>query len=104
MAGGILASTLGGAALGLTAVLAGFGMSGQQSSVYERQLEQGRTIVTVNAAGRYQEVLDILVRYGARWVDSTNTNFGADTVPGSEPYPARNHTIGHEPASPARPD
>jgi hypothetical protein len=102
IAGGVLASALGGAALGLTAVLAGSGMSGRQTTLYEHQLEQGRTIVTVNVSGRYQEALDVLVKGGALWVDSTNTGFGADSS-GTAHDSIPGQALDHEPPSPARP-
>jgi hypothetical protein len=102
IAGGVLASAMGGAALGLTAVLAGFGMSGRQTTLYEHQLEQGRTIVTVDVSGRYQEALDVLVRGGALWVDSTNTTFGANSS-GTARDSVSGHALGPEPPSPARP-
>lgn len=90
LAGGALATALSGAALGVTVgkiigVLASLGLSEREATFFERQLEQGKTIVTINVAGRYQEALDILIGCGARWVDSTNTNFGAEPPAAARP-------------------
>jgi hypothetical protein len=104
IAGGVLASALGGAALGLSVVLAGFGMSRPRATLYERQLQQGRTIVTVNVAGKYQVALDILKMCGALWVDSTNTSFGNDSTGAGERDVARGHPVDVEPPAAARPD
>jgi hypothetical protein len=70
VAGGILATSLG-AALGVAAVLAAFGLSDRQASFYERQLGAGRTIVTVEVAGRYEKATQIFRAHGARWIDAT---------------------------------
>ncbi len=88
IAGGILATALGGATIGFTVVLAGFGMSAPRATFYERQLEQGRTIVTVNVAGRYQEATDILRAGGARAVDATGV--------GTKQYAAQGPTNSHD--------
>jgi hypothetical protein len=84
VAGGILATTLG-AALGVAAVLAGFGLSDRQASFYERQLEAGRTIVTVEVTGRYEEATQIFRAHGARWIDATGNGSTQHAV--AEPSP-----------------
>ncbi|GCE05439.1 hypothetical protein [Dictyobacter aurantiacus] len=70
IAGGILAVTLGGAALG--ALAGGFvgslmhlGVPEHEARFYESQLNEGRTVVTVNAPGRYDEAVRILRQAGA---------------------------------------
>ncbi len=70
LAGGILAATLGGAAIG--AVAGGFagslmhvGVPEEEATYYQSELEAGRTIVMVNAPGRYDEAISILRQSGA---------------------------------------
>ena len=70
IAGGILAATLGGAAIGAAAggimgALTGLGVPEEEARYYQSEFEAGRTIVTVKAANRYQEALDILRSNGA---------------------------------------
>jgi hypothetical protein len=70
LAGGILAVTLGGAALGAVAgsfagALTGFGVPEEEAMYYQNELEMGRTIITVKAPERYQEALEILRQDGA---------------------------------------
>jgi hypothetical protein len=76
IAGGALLAPLAGAAVGATAgavvgSLVDMGLSEPEATYYERQLELGRTVVTVNVAGRYQEAKAVLVRHGAFGIDST---------------------------------
>lgn len=70
VAGGILLTTLGGAAIG--AVAGGFvgslvhmGVPENEALYYQQQLEKGRTLVTVHAPGRYEEVAALLRQCGA---------------------------------------
>ncbi|GCE19470.1 general stress protein [Dictyobacter kobayashii] len=100
IAGGILAVTLGGAALG--ALAGGFvgslmhlGVPEHEARYYEEQLNTGRTLVTVNAPGRYDEAVRILRQAGAYDADvradapavensyagNNIVNPAADTVP-----------------------
>ena len=70
IAGGILWATLGGAAIGAAAggiigALTGLGVPEEEARYYQGEFEAGRTIVTVKAANRYQEALDILRSNGA---------------------------------------
>jgi len=70
LAGGILAAALGGTVLGAVAggfigALKGMGISEEEARYYQRELETGRTLVTVNAGERNHEVIDILRRNGA---------------------------------------
>ncbi len=76
IAGGALLAPLAGAAVGATAgvvvgSLVDMGLSEQEATYYERQLELGRTVVTVNVEGRYQEAKVVLERHGAFGIDST---------------------------------
>ncbi|GHO87953.1 hypothetical protein [Dictyobacter formicarum] len=106
IAGGILAATLGGVALGALAggfvgSLTHLGVPEYEARFYEGQLNEGRTVVTVNAPGRYDDAVRILHQAGAydanvsanapaidnNRAGSTYTNSTADTVPPAV-YPA----------------
>ena len=70
LAGGILATTLGGAALGaaaggLMSALTGMGVPEEEAHYYEGEFRSGHTIVTVKTNGRSQEAADILRDFGA---------------------------------------
>ena len=91
LAGGILAATLGGAALGATAggiigTFTGMGASEREAHFYQKELEAGRTIVTVKAPSGYGEAEAILRRNGAT---DAKTLFGAfNATPPLRPYGA----------------
>jgi len=75
LAGGILATIIGGAAAGgavggLLGMLVGSGIPDEEARYYESEFNEGRILVTVNAGGRYQEVRDVLVRHGAYDIES----------------------------------
>jgi len=75
VAGGILVTVLAGAAIGATAggVIGAFvsmGLPEHDAHHYARELEAGRTIVTVKTDGRQQEAFDILRRDKAREVQA----------------------------------
>jgi len=62
----ILANAAGGAAIGtLIGALTGAGIPEEEAQYYHGEFEAGRTIVTVKADGRYDEVVGILRRHGA---------------------------------------
>jgi hypothetical protein len=64
---GLLATTAAGAALGGVAGLLGrMGFPEEHARYYESELAGGRTLVTVNAAGRFDEATAVLRRCGAR--------------------------------------
>ncbi len=70
LAGGILATTLGGAAIG--SVAGGFlgifthaAVPEEKARYYEQEFKNGRTIVTVNAPDRTQKASEVLQHYGA---------------------------------------
>jgi hypothetical protein len=70
VAGGILATLLGGAAVGAAAggilgALVGLGVPEEEARYYESEFHEGRIIVTVKAGARVGEVRDILYRHGA---------------------------------------
>jgi hypothetical protein len=89
IAGGILLGTLGGAAIGaaagsIIATLTGLGVTEREAQFYQRELEAGRTIVTVKAASGYDEALDILRRNGA--YNATTQESVINATPPLRPY------------------
>ncbi len=61
----ILASAAGGAAVaGLVGALIGLGIPEEEARHYEGEVKSGRTLVTVKADGRYDEVRTLLQRFG----------------------------------------
>ena len=89
IAGGILAAALGGAAVGaaaggILATLTSIGIPEEEAHFYQKELEAGRTIVTVKAPTGQAEALEILRRNGA--YDAT-TRFGEfNARPPLRPY------------------
>lgn len=84
LAGGILATTLGGAAIGAAAggilgALVGMGVPEDEARYYETEFESGRMLVTVRADGRFDEARDILYRCGAFDVDHRSGMVGTGT-------------------------
>jgi hypothetical protein len=70
IAGGILASVLASAAGtalvgGILGALIGLGIPEDEARYYEGEVHAGRTLVTVQAPGRFEEARDILRRHGA---------------------------------------
>jgi len=62
----ILANAAGGAAVaGVLGALLGAGVPEEEAKFYNREFEAGRTIVTVRADGRSDEVINILRHHGA---------------------------------------
>jgi len=89
IAGGILAATLSGIALGAVAggflgALLALGLSEEEAHHYQREFEAGRIIVTVRADDRIIDALEILRRNGAleansRFSQPVNPDFIAST-------------------------
>ncbi len=62
----VLASAVSGAVIaGIAGALIGLGVPEEEATYYETEFHTGRTLVTVQAPGRYEEVRDILRRFGA---------------------------------------
>jgi len=81
LAGGILATTLGGAAIGAAAggilgSLVGMGVPEEEARYYETEFNSGRLLVTVRADGRFDEARDLLYRSGAYDVDRRTGTVG----------------------------
>jgi uncharacterized protein (TIGR02271 family) len=88
IAGGTLAVVLssaaaGAAAAGLAGALIGMGIPKEEAEYYESELKAGRTVVTVNAAGRNNEALAILQRYGGYDMASRATSGAACSTTGA---------------------
>jgi len=71
IAGGLLASVLGGAAVGAAAggilgALTGLGVPEDEARFYESEVQSGNILVTVKADNRYNEAASILQRFGGR--------------------------------------
>jgi len=88
LAGGILAATLGGAAIGAAAggilgALVGMGVPEEEARYYETEFQSGRMLVTVRADGRFDEARDILYRSGAYDVDRRTGTVGMGSGTGA---------------------
>jgi hypothetical protein len=84
VAGGILATLLGGAAVGAAAggilgALVGLGVPEEEARYYETEFHEGRVIVTVKAGARYNEARDVLFDHGAYDVERRGGMVGAGT-------------------------
>ena len=74
----LLASAGSGAvAGGVVGALVGLGVPDEEARTYERQVEEGGTLVTVKAEDRIGEAADILRRYGARHLNVDDGAGGA---------------------------
>jgi len=84
IAGGTLGVILSNAALGagvagLTGALVGAGIPEEEAEYYHKEFEAGRTIVTVNADGRYDDAYAVLRRHGAYDMSTCGTAAGSAT-------------------------
>jgi uncharacterized protein (TIGR02271 family) len=75
IAGGTLAVLLssaaaGAAAAGLAGALIGMGLSKDEAEYYESEMKAGRTIVTVKAGNRRQEVMALIKQFGGYDIES----------------------------------
>jgi len=92
IAGGLLASVLasaagGAAAGGILGALIGLGIPEEEARYYEAEFHSGRTLVTVQATGRYEEAREILRRFGGHDINTARAAEAAVTPPTS-PAPA----------------
>jgi uncharacterized protein (TIGR02271 family) len=81
VAGGILATVLGGAAVGAAAggilgALMGLGVPEEEARFYEGEFNEGRILVTVKAGSRYNEARQVLLRNGAYDVEDRQGRTG----------------------------
>jgi uncharacterized protein (TIGR02271 family) len=88
VAGGILATVLGGAAVGAAAggllgVLVGMGVPEDEAQYYEGEFNEGRILVTVKAGNRYQDVRNVLQRNGAYDIESGRDTATTPRTPGT---------------------
>jgi hypothetical protein len=65
ISGGVLAALLGGAAGWLAGGLMGLGIPQEEAEYYEHQVQQGRSLVTVDGTSRENEAHGILIHNGA---------------------------------------
>ncbi|HCI78406.1 MAG TPA: hypothetical protein DHW02_01800 [Ktedonobacter sp.] len=82
VAGGILAATFGGIVIGALAggivgILTGMGVSEEDARFYQRELEAGRTIVTVKNADGAAQAASIMQRCGAYNATTPVADFNA---------------------------
>lgn len=82
IAGGILAASFSGAAIGAAAggilrVLINIGIPEEEARYYQNELEAGRTVITVKAQSGYADALQILRRNGAYDVTTRFSEFNA---------------------------
>lgn len=73
IAAALLSAAGGAAAGGLVGALIGTGLSADDAAYYEGEFKAGRTLVTVQAEGRYNEACDILERHGGYSREGTAT-------------------------------
>jgi hypothetical protein len=80
--GGILAASLGGAAIGAAAggllgALISIGIPEEEARHYQKELEAGRTVITVKTQSGYADALQILRRNGAHDATTRFSEFNA---------------------------
>jgi len=79
LAAGVLAGLLGGATVGiagggLVGALIGLGLSHEEADYFHREVQSGRTLVTIKAGPRHAEAAAILTRCGAYSRTPTTTS------------------------------
>jgi hypothetical protein len=89
IAGGVLLATFGAAGIGALAgsiigTLVSIGVPEEEAHHYQRELENGHTIVTVKASSGYDDAMAIMRCYGARDVKIRYSEFNAE--PPLRPY------------------
>ncbi len=93
IAGGILLATFGAAGIGALAgsiigTLVSIGVPEEEAHHYQRELENGRTIVTVKATSGYDDAIAIMRRNGAIDAKIRYSEFNAE--PPLRPYGSTN--------------
>ena len=83
IAGGILLATIGAAGIGALAgsiigTLVSLGVPEEEARHYQRELENGRTIVTVKATSGYEDAIAIMRRNGATDAKIRYSEFNAE--------------------------
>jgi uncharacterized membrane protein len=78
--GGILAASLGGAAIGaaagsLVSALISIGIPEEEARHYQKEIEAGQTVITVKAQSGYADALQILRRNGAHHATTRFSEF-----------------------------
>jgi len=90
LAGGILATTIGGAAVGAAAGgilggLIGAGVPEEEARYYEGEFNTGRVLVTVRPGDRYDEAREILYRHGGYDMERSRSMTTGTTAVGTTP-------------------
>ena len=93
IAGGILLATFGAAGIGalagsIIATFVSIGVPEEEVHHYQRELEKGRTIVTVKAKSGYDDVITIMRSNGAKDAKIRYSEFNAE--PPLRPYGSTN--------------
>jgi hypothetical protein len=91
VAGGALATALGGAAAGAAAGgllggLVGLGIPEEEARYYETEFQSGRALLTVRAHNRYDEVTNVLNRWGRCGYQSDMSGSGSAGTTGTTRY------------------
>jgi len=81
IAAGAIATAIAGAAIGasvgaIAGALIGMGVPEDEAKYYENEVKSGRTLVTVGAAGRYDEARQLLRQNGAYDIESGGATTG----------------------------
>ena len=84
IAGGALAAVLasaaaGAAAGGIIGALVGMGIPEDEAEYYQKEVERGNILVTVQAGDRYEEAQEVLYDFGARNVNRRDASEPSDT-------------------------
>jgi len=74
-------AAVGAGAVGLAGALIGAGIPEEEATYYHNEFEAGRTIVTVNADGRYDEAWAIVNRHGAYDMSTRGSVAARTTAP-----------------------
>jgi len=82
--GGILAASLGGAAIGAAAggllrTLISVGIPEEEARHYQKEIEAGHTVITVKAQSGYADALQILRRNGAHGATTRLSEYNASS-------------------------
>jgi hypothetical protein len=104
ISGGILATALAGGAAGLlVGGLVGLGIPREEAEYYQGRVEQGSTLLTLDAQGREAVAQDIMLRHGAEdlraqgygYTDQVTSAQRADVAPETQDTSARSGRPGY---------
>jgi predicted lipid-binding transport protein (Tim44 family) len=82
LAAGTLMGLVGGGIVGgLVGALVGLGVPEDEAHYYQRELQAGHAVVTVQSEDRYDEALDVLRRHGGREAQPPQSPAGVGPLP-----------------------